>query len=384
MFHGTDKIHDFIRQASSLHVVNAVYFIALVVLTLFCHHTQVRHPDFPWLLSGVSGGLLALMSVKLVFHCTGWLSKHVSDEQFELLVAAANVILAYAIVRLIQDVSAGSSLKPLIDSFLPMALFVLVTPLTWRKSQIRYEGFYGFIEWSLLIFVLYWLSTILWFQLQSEAWFGLMSNVVVFLSPLFVRAIRQRHLKKLHDKMHLEIYIDPLTQISNRKYFYDFYDRMRERNKKHALHGDGVGVFFVDIDYFKQYNDHYGHEQGDACLHRVAQFLKSIADRLGLSVFRLGGEEFVICGAVTQEQWHAILADPLMLSWAQGDLHLDIPHDKSPKNKVTLSAGASMVLREEMYALNAVGVTQKADSYLYKAKEGGRSRLCVAETVESV
>lgn len=384
MFHGTDKIHDFIRQASSLHVVNAVYFIALVVLTLFCHHAEVQHPEYPGLLAAISAGLVALLSVKLVFHCTGWLSRHVSDEQFELLVAATNASLAYAIVCVIQDASQMVQLNPLLDSFLPMALFVLVTPLTWRKSHVRYEGVYGFVEWSLLLFVLYWLSTILWLQIQQGAWFGLMSNIVVFLSPLFVRAIRQRHLRKLHDKMHLEIYIDPLTQISNRKHFYDFYDKMREKNKKHALHGDGIGVFFVDIDYFKQYNDHYGHEQGDACLHSVAQFLKSMADRLGLAVFRLGGEEFVLCGAVTQDRWQTILADPLMQSWIHGDLTLDIPHDKSPKNRVTLSAGASMVLREEMYALNAVGVTQKADSYLYKAKEGGRARLCIAETVESV
>ena len=181
--------------------------------------------------------------------------------------------------------------------------------------------------------------------------------------------------KTIKEKIHKEIYIDPLTNISNRKHFYDFYDKTREKNKTQPLSELGLCVIFIDIDYFKQYNDHYGHDEGDKCLLHVAGFINRLGDKLGLKAFRYGGEEFLLCGLVSKSSWDGFLKSEILLKWKSGKLDLNTPHVASKRKQLTLSGGINFVSSEMIHKMNAAGVVVDADKNLYLSKENGRNTV---------
>ena len=99
---------------------------------------------------------------------------------------------------------------------------------------------------------------------------------------LFV--IAKRTLKKNID-------MDALTQVYNKKYYLRYLRRIHEGDRKDIQQ---MTVLMVDIDHFKEYNDYYGHTDGDKCLRRVAEILTNASDVFGAYVMRYGGEEFAI------------------------------------------------------------------------------------------
>jgi diguanylate cyclase (GGDEF)-like protein len=386
MFHGSERIQELVRQASSLHVVNSVYYLGLLVLLFFCFQISgdpfsvnydVQSDDSSYSL-GIVFGVMSLLGIfKIVMQYPFFLARVIDDDQFELIIASCNAMCTFLIIRFIADEPLLGDVNLLLNSFVPMVLFILITPLTWRKSGVFYVGFYGFIEWSLLLVVFGWCLSVFVDLFQMKEWGALLSNIMVFSSPVFLSFLRRRHVVKLTEKIQAEVYTDPLTQIANRKCFYDFYDELRKKSKSGGLRADGLALFFVDVDWFKQYNDRYGHEQGDVCLVYVANYLSVLAKRLDLTVFRTGGEEFLMCGTITNSRWDDLFADPELQSWINGDMPLDMPHDLSPYGVLTLSGGVVMVTNEQIYFMNAMGVTNAADKCLYHAKKSGRGKLCL-------
>jgi len=160
--------------------------------------------------------------------------------------------------------------------------------------------------------------------------------------------------------------LDPLTGAFNRRHFNDVCLTALAG----AQRGQAVALCMLDIDHFKPYNDHYGHQAGDAVLKAVAQTLKDSLKRSTDALFRLGGEEFgVVFSAASAETAQAFVNQ---LSAA---LHaLALPHEKSPTAIVTASFGlawwaapTARLTPEAMYAA--------ADTALYEAKRGGRDRV---------
>lgn len=377
--YNSEKINDFIKHASSMHVLNTTYFLGLVVAVLYSYAllaNPIEHYSM--------GGTIALLSITLVFKFSiqyiPFAQKFLGDEQIELLLAGLNVVTTYLLLRdveLIEGVE-GEYYSFLI-SFLPTLLFILISPISWSKrSDVSYYGFFGFVEWSLLICVSIFVLSMLWGFYEQTKWLSLMSNGVVLASPFLLSMMRKRHMESLKERIYQEIYQDPLTKIPNRKCFYDYYDKVRDKNKVLGLDSRDLVVFFVDIDYFKKYNDFYGHEKGDECLIEVASFIKGMADKHGLYCYRYGGEEFVLCGTKTKEEFDELLQTEVMLEWKQGNLTLPIEHEKSDVGRITLSAGAALISSSIIYESNAGEVTKVADQYLYKAKGSGRAVLKVA------
>jgi diguanylate cyclase (GGDEF)-like protein/PAS domain S-box-containing protein len=173
----------------------------------------------------------------------------------------------------------------------------------------------------------------------------------------------QRELEELSFK-------DGLTGVANRRRFDSVVDA---RWLEAQMACQPMSVVVLDIDYFKQYNDHYGHLEGDECLKRVASSLAGIVRGPDDLLCRFGGEEFVLLLPNTDA------ATAMALAWRCLDLvdkaliaHAGVGHDK----RVTLSAGVNtLVPGEGDSVLPFIGV---ADSRLYKAKERGRHRV-VAE-----
>ncbi len=164
---------------------------------------------------------------------------------------------------------------------------------------------------------------------------------------------------------------DALTELHNRRYFEMQLELewKRESREKKIL-----TLIVIDIDYFKLYNDTYGHAAGDDCLKSVAQILKSCLHRPADTIARIGGEEFVILLPTIDTEGALILAQQM-----QQQLNLaDLTHATSPLgDNVTVSIGVASVIPGEN--VTALGLFKAADKALYKAKVKGRNLVVVGE-----
>lgn len=163
---------------------------------------------------------------------------------------------------------------------------------------------------------------------------------------------------------------DGLTGLANRRYFDE---AMASEIRRAHRSGEILSLILCDIDYFKRYNDHYGHIAGDDCLRHISEIIRGIFQRSSDLAARYGGEEFVVILPDTSSEGAERLAEKLRLETIAGK----IPHACSDvSDYVTLSLGvASAVVTDER--LSVKWLTEKADSALYRSKDSGRNRVTV-------
>jgi diguanylate cyclase (GGDEF)-like protein len=175
----------------------------------------------------------------------------------------------------------------------------------------------------------------------------------------------QNELKFANRKLRELALCDELTGVLNRRGF----DEILESSWSHAIAGDQLlSVIYVDIDFFKGFNDTYGHQSGDDCLHRVAQVLVESV-RSSDCVARYGGEEFVIVLPEVLESAARTAAERV----ASAIRDLKIRHDGSPFGVVTASLGVATICPTEGGSPSQL--VHLADGALYTAKRGGRNRI---------
>lgn len=163
--------------------------------------------------------------------------------------------------------------------------------------------------------------------------------------------------------------LDSLTGIGNRRAF----EEAIEREWRVALRAEqSISLLLVDIDYFKQYNDRYGHLAGDACLRDIAAVLQSALQRPADLLARYGGEEFVLILPGTSSSGAREVASRVCTLVRQ----LNIGHADSPHDRVTISVGASTIIPVEGRV--PAELIASADHALYDAKRNGRNRVEVA------
>ncbi len=161
---------------------------------------------------------------------------------------------------------------------------------------------------------------------------------------------------------------DDLTNVANRRYFNDFFDREWRRCVRIK---QPLSLILVDIDHFKLFNDHYGHIVGDGCLKAVADALKSFTKRPGDFCARYGGEEFVIILSDTDIAGATDVANAMLKKVK----NLAIPHAVSPTcPMVTASFGVAGILPGK--DADQAALLEGADVCLYEAKKRGRNRVC--------
>lgn len=177
--------------------------------------------------------------------------------------------------------------------------------------------------------------------------------------------LQHQALKQRQRNLERNVYSDGLTNIPNRRAFNDGIERMWERSQKKQ---EPIGVLLADVDYFKRYNDIYGHQKGDECLQQVANNLPALtADTLPA---RYGGEEFavVICGEKARFIQH------ISQQICERILALRIPHMGSElRPYITLSIGCTYYPNVEN--LSTETLIKTADEALYKAKQEGRNQV---------
>ncbi|MEL7007992.1 MAG: diguanylate cyclase [Cyanobacteria bacterium J06588_4] len=163
--------------------------------------------------------------------------------------------------------------------------------------------------------------------------------------------------------------LDGLTGIANRRYFDLVLDKEWQRLAREQQH---FSLILCDIDYFKVYNDTYGHQQGDRCLQKVAQILQQSTRRPADLVARYGGEEFALILPNTNAPGALFLAHQIVRYLAGKK----IPHKHSPvSNFVTLSLGITTKIPDSKQPSSTI--IEVADNLLYKAKRAGRNQVAV-------
>lgn len=209
-----------------------------------------------------------------------------------------------------------------------------------------------------------------------------------FLDPMFERApteiaslSRSFHslvleVKQLLSQLESQLRTDGLTGVGNRRQF----DAMFEQEWRRGMRsGEPLSLLLLDVDHFKQFNDHYGHIEGDRCLQKVAQAIRGQARRISDVVCRIGGEEFAVLLPSTAPAEAAGVAQGIV----QAIDTLAIAHAGSPvASWVTASIGVASCTPSS--TLQPEGLMQRADTALYtRKKQQGRHGICVAETPEA-
>jgi diguanylate cyclase (GGDEF)-like protein len=183
------------------------------------------------------------------------------------------------------------------------------------------------------------------------------------------RIAMEEALSRTNQELERLAFVDGLTQVANRRYFDDRLNREWGRLRREQT---PLSLILCDIDYFKQYNDTYGHQAGDECLRQVATILKTKAKRPADLVARYGGEEFVLILPDTPAIGAIQVAREIQAHMRQ----IQIPHQGAAIHPfVTLSLGIASMIPQ--YDMTSDQLIDQADQALYKAKSRGRNCIVI-------
>jgi diguanylate cyclase (GGDEF)-like protein len=165
---------------------------------------------------------------------------------------------------------------------------------------------------------------------------------------------------------------DSLTAVANRRQFDVVIADEVKRSKRMKK---GLALLLIDVDKFKDYNDHYGHAAGDLCLKRIAAALRGAARRPSDLVARYGGEEFVVLLPDTDMAGARSVASDLLAA-VRG---LGIAHPAWERGIVTISIGVAVSSQQTV--ADPSELIERADQALYAAKQAGRDRVLMSEAM---
>ncbi|RZU38319.1 diguanylate cyclase (GGDEF)-like protein [Fluviicoccus keumensis] len=321
-------------------LVGGIVVLANITAYLPSLHNGIYH----YVIAPVSGLLLYLLLLGGAAYPDQTFNIHASYNAIIIM-----VLISYS-MRLRWQVS-GSVL-------MAAGVMAILTALAagWKTSWLQAGHAY------LLVGIV--LSVIAFFVERRER-LGFLQEVLV--------AIKSEELAQLNDHLSAMASKDALSGLSNRRAFDEFLNREWERGRREE---QPLSILFMDVDFFKRYNDTYGHAAGDECLKQVARAMNQALLRPGDIVARYGGEEFVVLLPNTDVQGAMEVGDRLL---AAVDA-LAIPHHSSDAAfHVTISIGiACMVPTERNGARNLL---EEADRALYEAKSRGRHRMACLQPV---
>ena len=204
-------------------------------------------------------------------------------------------------------------------------------------------------------------------QYENKRKIVLMMTVVIFVISIIIAIVVIRlSTKKFRYVSRLSI-IDELTGAYNRRYFDMIMEEEWKRSMRDAT---SISLIMVDIDYFKNYNDSFGHQMGDVCLFSIAKIMGGQLKRAADFIARYGGEEFVVVLPNTNHESACVLAEKLRV--AVEESHIEAGNIVAGE-WVTISAGVATTTaqmgQESSLLINA------ADQCLYQSKQNGRNRV---------
>jgi diguanylate cyclase (GGDEF)-like protein/PAS domain S-box-containing protein len=193
---------------------------------------------------------------------------------------------------------------------------------------------------------------------------GAPGDIVIVLRDISVR-------KRREDELRVQALTDGLTGLCNRRSFDEALDREWQR----TVHGGGqISLLMLDVDYFKIFNDLYGHQAGDECLRVIAAAIKAVVDRPTDFVARYGGEEIAIILPGMQAEGALAIAEAVRAAIEALGIHHGGTADDG--RTVTVSIGvATAFARNGAATQMPAGLLLAADGALYRAKQNGRNRV---------
>ena len=290
-----------------------------------------------------------------------WLRWHTRHDNEESLRFANWVVLAFMCLMLYGTFTSTERLH--------QEIWVMIFPIVFAPIVVQRER----IIWMAAGVISFATAVLMRPEpLTATSTFAL---VTAYLTLGFVTLMLVRHNEQNIERLaHMSI-IDPLTKAYNRGYLKEVMvsEINRCRRSKHAL-----TVIMLDIDYFKMFNDNYGHLFGDNVLEQVADVLKRNAQRSGDYVFRYGGEEFCIVTSGLNREEAGQFAEKLRLSIRA----LDIENLQSPHHYLTASVGFWCV--SDLNEIKPSELLLNADNALYRAKDAGRNAVVDFDTIPPV
>ncbi len=353
---------------------------------------RIRRRDGGWVY--LAGSIIYMPDVSSVDGIVGNFQNSTSRKRAEEKLAASRRELD-SIIRTVPDIiyrlDANSRITFISDSIkqyglrpemlLGASIFDLVYPMDREKATYRINERRAGVRRTKSFEIR--LTT----KTETNASFGIFSvsaeglyaakrpNPTDFLgSQGIARDITQR--KRVENELHeknrqLEAMsnTDALTKIANRRHFDTAIERECKRLSRHQ---STLSLIMCDIDYFKRFNDTYGHQAGDECLIKVAETIRAAAQRDSDCAARYGGEEFAVILPDTKMERAALIAEKMRAAIE----NLDIHHENSlVAEVVTMSFGIASLSSEESGKTCASILIAKADEGLYEAKSVGRNRV---------
>ena len=192
------------------------------------------------------------------------------------------------------------------------------------------------------------------------------------MKPVNASTLTHRIKTHLQNKLRTEFlemmtFHDQLTGLYNRMYLTNEIPLLI---KQVARDKSTVGAIMIDIDYFKLFNDTYGHLEGDICLQKVAQIVSDTVKRPKDAVIRFGGEEFLVILPYIDHQGTKLVANQLVEAVADAK----ISHGKGIENRVSISAGFAVWKACDVVEEDVAALIEEADISLFEAKELGRNQ----------
>jgi len=219
------------------------------------------------------------------------------------------------------------------------------------------------------------ISTSIPYDRYASLWPMTVGHLLIALTGLLLLLLFGFKLSQIHRMLEEQGITDPLTRIPNRRFFIK---RSEEEFQRARRENEPIAIIMADIDYFKLFNDRYGHLEGDACLQSVAETMKLMLRRPPDCIARYGGEEFVILLPNTPLEGGKMVAEKLCRAVEA----LKISNEASQcSDVVTISLG---VAAGEAGKVTYMTLLKEADEALYRAKERGRNRVETAGTSDGV
>ncbi|MCC5791346.1 MAG: GGDEF domain-containing protein [Legionellaceae bacterium] len=250
----------------------------------------------------------------------------------------------------IAILSLGPSRLCYLAFILPVMLPIIV--MHWPQQSVDYYFFNaGLVVYFLFLLYLY-----------DQHYRSQIQNISLLVRQDELIA----DLREVNTQLEEASNIDALTKLANRGHLSQRLAKDWARCRRARL---PIAVLIIDIDYFKEYNDTYGHLKGDDCLRIVASILKEVVSRETDLAARFGGDEFVVLLYDTDEAGTTTVANQIMERIG----HLNLMHAGSPKGTVSVSIGAAVIIPD--IGRNEEDLLMMADRALYRVKKNGRDGL---------
>jgi len=348
------------RNYRRLILLNVLLYIAILMTGFFSLFNLLQLQNY------LVAGMDALAFLSLLYASY---DVHV----FKRLERAVNILIAISFVFLYSFalVNQNESFGLIWTIFFPIVsivlldrnkglLFVLIFYLGLFYFALNGIGSWQSGYWDLASFLRFFAAT---FTLTYIIYFIEYSHE---LSEDQLETTRKKEAENMASLRELSIK-DSLTKLYNRRHLNDVFAKEFQTAKRHKYY---FGFFILDVDYFKQYNDLYGHQKGDDALCALANVLETHMRRSEDFVFRLGGEEF--CGVCVSDDTSKIQAQLKVLAHAIESLAIE--HKGSPISRfLTASIGVKIINVYDDYDFDRI--YKEADEALYRAKKEGRNRI---------